>query len=208
MLNNYVKNRGTTQTIIRKNNKNHFNEINWDADYDGNIANISVDTNINGTNRHMEFNLDNQDLSNILNIPSVNLPIHKRLEQDFMTPSFTNPTFSNDKIIYQIEIPNKKKQISQSETSYDTDSISSKPKNYISSPLSNEELLVPITINEKTNDDYTFTPRRRNRRIKTHKTHRLYKRQKSSNPKHKRNYTHSKGHSKGDSKGKNKFTIF
>ena len=43
MLNTFIKNRGTTKTIIHNNNDNNVNEINWDADYDGDVANISMD---------------------------------------------------------------------------------------------------------------------------------------------------------------------
>ena len=40
MLDTYIKNRGSTKTIIHDNNKNNVNVIKWDADYDGKEANI------------------------------------------------------------------------------------------------------------------------------------------------------------------------
>ena len=79
MLDTYVRNRGTTKTIIHNNRHNDVSEINWDADYDGDFANISLDLNQNGKTNHYDVKLDNEDLANILNIPSVNLPIHNRL---------------------------------------------------------------------------------------------------------------------------------
>ena len=48
MLNTYIKNRGITQMLVRNNNTNKFNEINWDADYDGDRAKIKINLNENG----------------------------------------------------------------------------------------------------------------------------------------------------------------
>jgi hypothetical protein len=48
MLDTYIKNRGSTKTIIHDNNQNNINQINWDADYDGQNANISLDLTNNG----------------------------------------------------------------------------------------------------------------------------------------------------------------
>ena len=61
MLNTYIKNRGITQTILHENNKNHFNQVNWDADYDGDIANISVNSNIDGKRDRFDISLDNEE---------------------------------------------------------------------------------------------------------------------------------------------------
>jgi hypothetical protein len=47
MLDTYIKNRGSTKTIIHYNNRNKVSLIKWDADYDGNEANISLDLNNN-----------------------------------------------------------------------------------------------------------------------------------------------------------------
>jgi hypothetical protein len=86
MLDTYIKNRGMTKTIIHSNNHNTINETNWDADYDGNVANVSLDLSKNGRNKHMDFKLTNDDLANLLTVPSVNQPIHKRLKMDFVKP--------------------------------------------------------------------------------------------------------------------------
>ena len=83
MLNTYIKNRGTTQTLVNNNNQKQFNQINWDADYDGQIANISVTSDTDGNKNHFDIKLDNEDLANMLNIPSVSTPIDKRLQMDF-----------------------------------------------------------------------------------------------------------------------------
>lgn len=150
MLNTYIKNRGMTKTIIHNNNYNKVNKIAWDADYDGDIANISFDTNLNGKHNHYDIKLDNQDLAHILNIGSVNIPIHKRLQSDFEN-SYSPPKE------YLIELPDKLSN------------------HGISSPKTNEELIIPITIDKKTADKYTLTPKKKHKRKKSHVTYKVYK---------------------------------
>ena len=100
MLQTYIKNRGTTKTIFHNNNNNKVNEINWDADYDGNVANLSLDLNNNGCHNKYHFELDKDDLANILNINSINLPLDQRLKRDF------KKTFRKKPKIYQIQFDN------------------------------------------------------------------------------------------------------
>jgi hypothetical protein len=189
MLNTYIKNRGLTQTLIHTNNRNQFNETNWDADYDGNVANISVTSNTDGNKKRYNISLDNEDLANILNVPSINMPIDKRLQLDFVEPSF-----KNDSRILQVELPHLKTpeffprradfineaDILMMDSMQKSNALkSSIPTNYLSSPLPNEELIVPITIDEKTIDKYTLTPKKHHKHKKTHKTYKVYKKQKS-----------------------------
>ena len=154
MLNTYVKNQGITKTIIHHNNHNHVNQVNWDVDYDGDIANLSINTNTDGKRDYFDLSLDNQDLANILNTQSVNMAIDKRLKRDFLdTPDFEpiTPKYSED-MIY-------------------------KP---ISSPSSSEELIIPLTIDRKTKDLFTLTPHKKHRRSKSHVTHKVYKKPKTT----------------------------
>lgn len=177
MLNTYIKNKGITQTIIHNsnNNQNEFNEINWDADYDGNTANISVTTDTNGLRQHYDATLDNIDLDKLLNIPSIDMPLHKRLANDF-----ANQTVSDDPRKYYIELPETEPENMESFDAIQQDSF--KPRSYISSPLANEEIIVPITIDDKKrkHHKYTLTAKKHHRRKKTHNTYRAYKRHKSS----------------------------
>ncbi len=168
MLNTYIKNRGTTKTIVHNNNSNHINQMNWDADYDGDVANISVNTNTDGIREHFDIMLDNQDLANILNIQSVNMPLHKRLKNDFKESSYIREP-------YYIELPSTEIKPRTPKT---MEEILSR---HISSPLQNEELIVPLTIDQKTIDNYTLTPKRRHRKLKTHISHKAYKKIKSQN---------------------------
>jgi hypothetical protein len=190
MLNTYIKNRGHSETLFHNNNKNKFNEIDWEADYDGHTANISVTSDIKGHKKHYDIKLDNHDLANILNVSSVQMPIHKRLELDF-----NKQTFRNEPMVYQIELPDIKTP-KMSHTNYVNElkqpsidelfeSESEKPTSYLSSPLPNEELVIPLTLDKKTVDKYTLTPKRRHRKTKTHKTYKVYKRSKSSKTKSK-----------------------
>ena len=167
MLNTYIKNRGTTKTILHNNNKNHINQINWDADYDGDVANISINTDNDGIRDHFDIKLDNQDLANILNIQSVNMPIHKRLKNDFKEASYMSEP-------YYIELPTPE---IQPRTPKSVEELLSR---HISSPLQNEELIIPLTIDQKSTDKYTFTPKRRHRKLKTHVSHKAYKKYKSN----------------------------
>jgi len=177
MLNTYIKNKGITQTIIHNsnNNQNEFNEINWDADYDGNTANISITSDTNGLRQHYDATLDNIDLDKLLNIPSVDMPLHKRLANDF-----ANQMVTSDPRKYYIELPETEPENMESFDSIQQDSI--KPRSYISSPMANEEIIVPITIDDKKHKHhkYTLTAKKHHRRKKTHNTYRAYKRNKSS----------------------------
>jgi hypothetical protein len=200
MLNTYIKNQGLSQTVIYNNNKKQkeFNEVNWNADYDGNQANISVTSNSNGDKKRYNVSLDNNDLANMLSVPSVNMPIDRRLDMDF-----NSPTFGNNPSILKIELPEIEDLINDMT---DTASASLRPKvaslrpkvassklqSYLSSPLSNEEFIVPITIDDKTNDNYTFTPGKRHKHKKDHKTYKVYKKVKSSTSSRSKSSRHKK----------------
>ena len=174
MLNTYIKNQGITKTIIHDNNHNHVNQVKWDADYDGDIANLSVDTNTDGKRKHFDFSLDNQDLANILNIQSVNMPIDKRLKMDFQEPYY------NTESLY-IELPTPK--IESRKPEYHEKDIVRR----ISSPLNGEELIIPLTINEINRNSSTLKhhkKHKKHRRPKSHITHRVYKKNKSTSSKH------------------------
>ena len=99
MLNTYIKNKGNTQTITSINNIDNIEELGWNSNYDGNIATIDIDSNINGEKNKINLKLDNDDLANLLNIDSINTPIDKRIQFDF------NDTNSYDSLPYLIELP-------------------------------------------------------------------------------------------------------
>ena len=158
MLDTYIKNRGMTKTIVHKNNHNTINETNWDADYDGSVANVSLDLSKNGRNKHMDFKLTNDDLANILSIPSVNQPIHKRLKMDFKKPQS-----SFEEIFLELEPDSDSSSSSDSDSDSDSEvpfkrtdtpfyndkKVSSPIEvqellTHISSPMQNEEFVMPF----------------------------------------------------------------
>lgn len=207
MLETYIKNRGMTKTLIHSNNKNQINEINWDADYDGNRANIDLDIANHGHHNKLHFTLDNNDLANILNVNSINLPLHQRLKNDFKKKIKQKP------LIYQIEIEGdnnnpsispliipKKERFESLQEEHNPflerqlpfleqpKSLEELYKPYLSSPKSNEEYIIPISINDRSSKNYTYTPTKRHKKFKTHKSYKVYKKHKStSNSKSKKN---------------------
>jgi len=80
----YMKSQGMSQTIIQKPGVNNVNQINWDADYNGEMANLNLDVNTNGKKDNFTLQLSKGDLENLLNIPSVEKPLEERLEDDFL----------------------------------------------------------------------------------------------------------------------------
>jgi len=138
MLDTYIKNRGMTKTIIHKNNHNTINETNWDADYDGSVANVSLDFAKNGRNEHLNFKLTNDDLANMLSIPSVSQPIHKRLKNDFAKKNFAKQPESLKQIF--LELDNESSSDSDSDSLFDSDSDSGLPLKHIDTPFYNDVL--------------------------------------------------------------------
>lgn len=80
----FIHNKGVTKTLIRSNNRNDVKEIGWDAEYDGERANISLDFSEKGDHDHYQIQLSNDDLEKLFSIPTVNRPIHERLQEDFL----------------------------------------------------------------------------------------------------------------------------
>jgi len=205
MLGTYIKNRGMAKTIIHNNNKNSINETKWDADYDGDVANLSLNVNTDGIKKKYHFTLDNEDLAEMLNVNSVNLPLEQRLKRDF------KKSFRNKPRVYQIELGNSEPSsfltpVESPKSSFvqpmemlpmdepmSIEELMTPVNTHLSSPKQNEEYIIPMTIDENTFDKLTLTPRRRHYKKRTPKTHRVYKRLKTTRRSKK---SHSKSHSK------------
>ena len=84
MNNLYIHNKGTNKTLIRSNNKEDIKQLDWDAEYTGEHANISLDFSEKGDHNHYKIQLTNSDLETLFSIPSINQPLHKRLKDDFL----------------------------------------------------------------------------------------------------------------------------
>lgn len=164
----YIQNKGVAKTFIRDNNHNSVSKVNWDADYDGNVANISVDLLNDGKKQHFDVNLDNEDLAKLLMVPSVNQPLHKRLENDFKKPlefdfsDFNNKDFvsgnmngfgSGQNFLILPQYGRRRHYSRNRKTHYrKTPKKSSRRLTHISSPIG--DLLVPLTINKKTSQKH------------------------------------------------------
>ena len=84
-MNSYVKNYGFTKTLIQDNGHNINNEIKWQGDYNGKIANIDVDINENGNRELVSMQLNNNDLKQIFGFQPVEMSLEKRLKNDFLS---------------------------------------------------------------------------------------------------------------------------
>ena len=70
----------------RNDNNNRVEGIKWNADYDGNKANIRLDVNKNGHVERRNIQLHNTQLgtlAKLLSVPSVNKPLERRLLDDY-----------------------------------------------------------------------------------------------------------------------------
>jgi len=91
----YIQNYGFTKTLIRDNNRNINNEIEWQGNYDGNIANINININDNGKNEIIDMRLNNNDLMELLGVQPVEIPMEQRLINDFL--SYPNENYTTIK---------------------------------------------------------------------------------------------------------------
>jgi hypothetical protein len=84
-MSSYIQNYGFTKTLIQDNQDNLHNEIQWQSDYDGRIANIDVDINNNGNREFVSMQLNNNELRQIFGIQPVEVTLEKRLMNDFLS---------------------------------------------------------------------------------------------------------------------------
>ena len=139
----YIQNKGITKTFIHNNGKNSTSEMDWNANYDGKIANIHMEMNNNGKTNNYDFQLDNKDLEEMLSIPSVNETLDRRLRNDFIQKKKSEkPLF----IVVEDEDPLYKMKLIQPKPKprykkYKKPSF--KKYTHISSPKFEEEFLVP-----------------------------------------------------------------
>ena len=89
----YIKTMGSAKAYVQRGMHRHANEVKWDVDYNGDNADIDLDIDYNGETTHYKAVLSNEDLANLLNIPSVNEPLENRLQNDFLV----------DKRVYKLE---------------------------------------------------------------------------------------------------------
>jgi hypothetical protein len=89
----YIKTMGSAKAYIQRGMQRDAKEVSWDVDYNGDNADIDLDIGSNGETTHYKAVLSNEDLANLLNIPSVNEPLENRLQNDFLV----------DRRVYKLE---------------------------------------------------------------------------------------------------------
>ena len=158
-MDTFIQNKGITKTLVHANGENHINEIGWEADYDGQFANVAVGVNDQGKMSQYQFQLDNHDLEQLLSIPSINQTLDQRLARDFRKKNLKKP------LIMILEDPVPKIKISNP----------SLRKTYLSSPTK------PLKIVRRhTRRHHPKTSSSR----KKHKTYRVYKVHRRSSRRH------------------------
>lgn len=105
-MSSYIQNYGFTKTLIQDNKHNLQNEIKWQGNYDGQIANIDIDINNNGNREFVSMELNNNDLRQILGIQPVEIPLEKRLMKDF---SYNKPITLDGALIKRKSRKHRKK---------------------------------------------------------------------------------------------------
>ena len=111
----YIHNFGSTKTLIKTNNKNSKREVKWIGDYNGKEANIQVDVIKDNDRKVFNINMDNNEISRLLGIQPVNIPIDERLRMDFLSDE-NNMRLMNMRPMNMnmgellITIPNKRKK--------------------------------------------------------------------------------------------------
>jgi hypothetical protein len=80
----YIQNFGSSETFMDINNKKSDSKLKWMGDYDGETAKLQVDINNNNNRKVYKIEMDNKQLSRLLGAPSVDMPLDKRLKNDFL----------------------------------------------------------------------------------------------------------------------------
>ena len=83
----YVTNKGNTQTKVYNNN-NLMNEkdLKWNANYDGKKADLNIEIDNDGEKKKLYMKFNNEDLAEILNVPSIWEDLYKSIKDDYKSP--------------------------------------------------------------------------------------------------------------------------
>ena len=81
----YFESKGEALSVFKVNGKETTQSAEWDVNYDGDLANIKLDTDTNGKKEHKKIKLTNDDINAMLSVPSHDLSLESRLETDFLS---------------------------------------------------------------------------------------------------------------------------
>lgn len=105
----YIKNYGMVKTFMKNNKETSLKEIDWNGEYDGKEAHIQVHINDNGKEENAKIKLNKDDMMDLLNTKTVNIPLDQRLTQDFLEPlGYVGNSISKSKIKKTRRHKNKK----------------------------------------------------------------------------------------------------
>jgi hypothetical protein len=146
----FIQNKGTNKTIIHNSRIKDIKESDWDINYDGNKARMDMKINDNGFIQNYQLELDNNDLEDLLSIPSEPLSIDKRLKNDFfkkrnstkfiIPKSKANFTYKKNKKLIKNKFKNKK----------------SRKYTHLSSPNFKDEYFVPFTNHKSKKNNHSY----------------------------------------------------
>jgi hypothetical protein len=163
-----IQNMGMSRTISSVNGKQHVDQIKWDAEFDGNNADVSFDLMKDGKSGHFNVQLDKDALAKMLNIKTVNKPIERRLLSTFspfkkrgakripleqMIIEFDDPPYPLLKKVEQNQMllgpPLEKVSATQEPNIREIEvpnqlSQLLEQLTHISSPFANEKIIVPV----------------------------------------------------------------
>ena len=80
----YIQNIGSSKTFINANNKKISSEVKWLGDYNGEEAKLQIDVNNDNDRKVYNIKMNNEQLSRLLGMESVNMPLDKRLQMDLL----------------------------------------------------------------------------------------------------------------------------
>lgn len=175
----YINNKGFTKTILSETNKydkkkirNCKNEVTWDADYNGKDANIFININNDGVIDKYKIQLNNEDIAQLLNIQSVPINLENRLHSDFedlkilSRPKLVELPIEDFKTLSRpklLELPIE-------------DSFQPSIYTHLSSPLPNEEFIVPIPLNESIKKLNSYSNKiNKSNKLRKYKSRKIYK---------------------------------
>ena len=117
-MSSYIQNYGFTKTMMQNNDQIRENEIQWNGNYDGNIANINVGINDNGNREIVSMQLTNNDLMHLLGVQPVQIPLEKRLMNDFLSTKQYKPVSLEGALIRKKSRKHRKRHTNKRRKSY------------------------------------------------------------------------------------------
>jgi hypothetical protein len=192
MKSNFAISSGSAQSVTINNGKAKTNGVKWDANYNGDVANVDLNLNENGREQHYKVEMTNEELEKIANMFATRSDdeiIDKRLLEDF------NENNMGPQMILEINDINSYRQPRRPRLEIQNPVSSSNYLTHISSPTSFEDLIIPF---EK--------PTNYRRRPKTYRVIKVTKKNNSSRGRGIREKIKRTSRGKGKGKGKRKRT--